>query len=118
MKLKVFVVVAATAFIMFATSQNGFASDNNPGYNLIKTSGCLACHAVDQNKVGPSYKIIAETNKKLYGKDAIKHIEKSIENGVKGKYKNLGITAAMPPYGYLGKQKIETIAKWIMSLAK
>ncbi len=118
MKFKGFFVVAAAASLMFAVSQNSFAGDNSPGYKLIKANGCLACHAVDQNKVGPSYKVIAETNEKLYGKDALKHIEESIEKGSKGKYKNLGISAVMPPYGYLGKQKIETISKWIMSLTK
>lgn len=118
MKLKGFLVVAAATSIMFAVSQNSLAGDNNAGYKLIKANGCLACHAVDQNKVGPSYKLIAETNKREYGKDAIKEIEKAIEKGSKGKYKKYGITATMPPYGYLGKQKIETIAKWIMSLTK
>ncbi len=118
MKLKGFFVVAAAASFMFAASQNSFAGDNSPGYKLIKANGCLACHAVDQNKIGPSYKLVAEINKKEYGKDAIKEIEKAIEKGSKGKYKKYGIAAVMPPYGYLGKQKIETIAKWIMSLAK
>ncbi len=118
MKLKGLMVVVAGASLMFAVSQTSFAGDKSEGYKLVKANGCLACHAVDQNKVGPSYKLIAETNKKEYGKDALKEIEKAIEKGSKGKYKKYGITAVMPPYNYLGKQKIETIAKWILSLSK
>jgi cytochrome c len=29
------------------------------GADVVKTKGCLACHAVDQKKVGPSYKDLA-----------------------------------------------------------
>ncbi|WP_051904390.1 c-type cytochrome [Hippea jasoniae] len=101
-----------------ADASSTMASTGNNAYNLVKANGCLACHAVDQNKVGPAYKVIAETNKKLYGDKALAVIEKSIEKGSKGKYKKLGIQAAMPPYGYLGKEKIEEIAKWILSLSK
>ncbi len=117
MKVKLLAVAVIGASMIFAAGSS-YAGDKSEGYKLVKANGCLACHAVDQNKVGPAYKVVAETNKKLYGKDALKEIEKAIEKGSKGKYKKLGITAVMPPYGYLGKQKIEIIAKWILSLAK
>lgn len=29
------------------------------GADVVKTKGCLACHAADQKKVGPSYKDLA-----------------------------------------------------------
>jgi cytochrome c len=29
------------------------------GADVVKTKGCLTCHAVDQKKVGPSFKEIA-----------------------------------------------------------
>jgi len=29
------------------------------GTDVVKTKGCLGCHAVDQKKVGPSFKDIA-----------------------------------------------------------
>ena len=29
------------------------------GADVVKTKGCLACHATDQKKVGPSYKDVA-----------------------------------------------------------
>ncbi len=118
MKVKFLATAAFGACMLFAGSNISFAGDKSPGYKLVKANGCLACHSVDQNKVGPSYKVIAQTNKKLYAKDAIKHIEEAIEKGSKGVYKKLGITAVMPPYGYLGKEKIETIAKWILSQSK
>ena len=32
------------------------------GADVVKTKGCLTCHAVDQKKVGPSFKDIAAKN--------------------------------------------------------
>jgi len=118
MKFKKLVLTVAGISLMFTVSQTGLAAGNSAGYKLVKANGCLVCHSVDKNKVGPAYKLVAKVNKKLYGKDALKEIEKAIEKGSKGRYKKYGITAVMPPYGYLGKQKIETIAKWILSLSK
>lgn len=33
------------------------------GADVVKAKGCLNCHAVDQKKVGPSYKDIAAKHK-------------------------------------------------------
>ncbi len=115
---KVVIGLAAGALLGIALANPTFAADKSEGYKLVKANGCLACHAVDQNKVGPSYKIIAQRNKKQFGDKALAEIEKAIEKGSKGRYKDLGITAVMPPYGYLGKQKIEIIAKWILQQGK
>ncbi len=112
------IALAAGALVTLSITNISNAADKSEGYKLVKANGCLACHAVDQNKVGPSYKVIAQRNKKLYGDKALAEIEKGIEKGSKGKYKDLGITAVMPPYNYLGKQKIEVIAKWILQQDK
>ncbi len=115
---KGFIALIAGAIIVLSMTNISSASDKSEGYKLVKANGCLACHAVDQNKVGPSYKVVAQRNKKLYGDKALAAIEKAIDKGSKGMYKDLGITAVMPPYNYLGKQKIETIAKWILQQDK
>lgn len=41
------------------------AANADSGEELAKSSGCLACHAVDTKKVGPAYKDVA---KKFKGK--------------------------------------------------
>lgn len=33
------------------------------GADVVKAKGCLTCHAVDQKKVGPSYKDVAAKHK-------------------------------------------------------
>jgi cytochrome c len=33
------------------------------GADVVKTKGCLTCHAVDQKKVGPSFRDIAAKHK-------------------------------------------------------
>ena len=43
------VVGAIAAGVVFAQS----------GADVVKAKGCLTCHAVDQKKVGPSYKDVA-----------------------------------------------------------
>ncbi len=112
------IAIAAGALIAFSIPSISHAGNKSEGYKLVKANGCLACHAVDQNKVGPSYKVVAQRNKKLYGDKALAAIEKAIDKGSKGMYKDLGITAVMPPYNYLGKKKIEIIAKWILEQDK
>jgi cytochrome c len=59
MKSITIAVVLATG--MLATGAANAAS----GEELAKSSGCLACHAVDTKKVGPAYKEVA---KKFKGK--------------------------------------------------
>ncbi len=118
MMKKGFIVLAAGALMTLSLTNVSSASDKSEGYKLVKGNGCLACHAVDQNKVGPAYKVVAQRNKKLYGDKALAEIEKAINKGSKGKYKDLGISAVMPPYNYLGEKKIETIAKWILQQDK
>lgn len=117
MKKNIMSVIVGILLILAGISSS-FAGDKSEGYKLVKANGCLACHAVEQNKVGPSYKIVAQRNKKLYGKNALANIEKAIEKGSKGTYKDIGITAIMPPYNYLGKEKIKTAAEWILQQDK
>ena len=49
LRIAVAVAGAITAGVVLAQS----------GAEVVKTKGCLNCHAVDQKKVGPSFKDIA-----------------------------------------------------------
>ena len=68
-----------------------------------KAAVCLSCHAVDQKKVGPSYKDVA-------AKRTEKEIIQSIKNGSRGKWGN-GV--AMPSFRYLSDSDIAALAKWV-----
>ncbi len=43
----------------FGISMAGLAQAAESGEDVVKTKGCLACHAVDQKKVGPAFKEVA-----------------------------------------------------------
>ena len=51
---KMLLVLAAAGSMVVAGAANAQA-----GADLAKSKGCLGCHAVDQKKVGPSYKDVA-----------------------------------------------------------
>jgi len=56
-KTMLMLVVAAGSMMMAGGAMADAAED------LAKAKGCLGCHAVDQKKVGPSFKDIAAKNK-------------------------------------------------------
>lgn len=60
MRSKLALVVAAGALVVAGAAFAQSADD------LIKSKGCLTCHAADTKKVGPSWKDIAAK----HGKDA------------------------------------------------
>jgi len=82
---------------------------------LAKSSGCLACHALQHKKVGPSYAAIAarSANKP----DALETLQNAILHGESGTW---GVIP-MPAYG--GAQQVLTraqahdLAQWILGLA-
>jgi cytochrome c len=53
LRFVVAVVSTAAAGVVLAQS----------GADVVKAKGCLTCHAVDQKKVGPSYKDVAAKHK-------------------------------------------------------
>ena len=79
---------------------------------LAKKSNCMACHAIDQKLVGPSFKDIG---KKYAGKkDATKTLSTKVKTGGKGVWGEM----AMPPNVTVQDADIETLVKWILAGAK
>ncbi len=52
------VVIAAASGLLFAGAAGAQSADE-----LLKSKGCLTCHAADAKKVGPSFKDIAAKHK-------------------------------------------------------
>ena len=59
-------LVAATCAVLFAGSAVAQSADE-----LLKSKGCLNCHAADTKKVGPSFKDIAAKYKDPKSADTI-----------------------------------------------
>jgi len=80
------------------------------GEDLLKKSGCTACHAIDKKVVGPAYKEVAAK----YKGDA-KAPEKLFEKVKKG---GSGVWGAvpMPPNTQVSDADIKTLVAYILAL--
>ncbi len=77
---------------------------------LAKSSGCMACHAIDKKLVGPGYKQVAEKYKGDAGAAAM--LAGKIKNGGKGTWGPI----PMPPNANVSDENVQTLVKWILSL--
>ncbi|QOP43408.1 c-type cytochrome [Sulfurimonas sediminis] len=78
------------------------------GERLALQNGCLSCHKINQELVGPSFKKIAK-----HYEGNISAIAKSLKSGSKGKWQGYR-GAVMPAFGKRISQKnIETLSAWI-----
>ena len=105
MKSVVITLAAATAL---ASAVSARAAD--PGEDLAKNSGCLACHTIDKKLVGPSYKDIA--NKYRGDKSAPANLAKKVKEGGKGVWGDIPMT----PNAHVKDADIATIVNWILTL--
>jgi len=77
---------------------------------LAKSKGCLSCHAVDQKRVGPSYKDVAA---KYSGQaDAVDKLSAKIISGGGGVWGAM----PMPPNPQLSAEDSKKLAQWILSV--
>lgn len=88
---------------------------NKGGLELAKSSGCLACHAVDKKVVGPAWNDVA----KRYAGDInakAKLIEK-VAKGGRGNWTEVVGNMAMPPYSpRVSADNIEALVEFILAL--
>ena len=99
--------LAAACLSVVAVAAPAHANDA-----LAKKYGCLGCHAVNAQLVGPAYQAVAAK----YGndKEAVTMLASSIRKGGSGKW---GETA-MPPQAQLKDADAKRLAAWILGGAK
>ena len=100
-----------TGALMLAATGAIAALDDNKAQELLKKSGCVACHNVDKKIVGPAYKDVAQ--KRKGAKDAVATLEKAIRSGSNGAYGQI----PMPPNP---KEKISDadlheLVEWVLT---
>ncbi len=77
---------------------------------LARSSGCMACHGVDNKIVGPGLKEIAA---KYKGDDtAAATLAAKVKSGGSGNWGQI----PMPPNAHVADADISTIVGWILSL--
>ncbi len=80
---------------------------------LATKSGCLACHAVAEKKIGPSYKQVAQRYAGDAGAEA-KLVTKVKAGGAGNWTKETG-GMPMPPQAHVSDADIKTLVKWILT---
>jgi cytochrome c len=100
MKCRLLVVLAATALTSGAAIANA---------DLARAKNCIACHAVANKVVGPSYRDIAAK----YGDQAGAE-DRLIQKVLKGGSGAWG-AVPMPANGQVSEAEARTLVKWILS---
>jgi len=75
---------------------------------LLAANGCMACHAIDQKVVGPSF---AEVAARYKGKDSVAAVAANIRNGGAGKWGPV----PMPPFSQLSDADAAVLAKYVLN---
>jgi len=87
----------------------GLVSVSFANQQLAQQKGCMACHATNAKKVGPSYADIA---KKYAGKpDAVDYLANKIKKGGAGVWGSI----PMPPQNVTDAEA-KQLAQWILSI--
>lgn len=97
----------AAALALFAST--AAQADNKPE-DILKKSGCLACHTVDKKLVGPSYKEAAAKHKGQA--DAVAKLMEKVRKGGSGVY---GPVPMPPnPVSTISDADLKTVVEWIL----
>jgi cytochrome c len=96
------------SLLALATFGSGYALASE---ELATSKGCLACHALADKKLGPSYSEVAAKYKEEDG--AAETLTTSILKGSTGKWG--GALPSMPPQT-VSEEEAQSLATWILSL--
>jgi cytochrome c len=77
---------------------------------LYKTKNCMACHRVDRNTLGPSFKNIAAKYAQESGADV--RLAQKIQGGGVGVWGSV----PMPPQAQVSDAEALTLSRWILQL--
>ena len=87
---------------------SAWAQNDKDIKELLKASGCMSCHGIDEKVVGPAFQAIAA---KYAGQaDAADTLAQSVRNGSRGKWGRI----PMPPHASLAADDLKTMTTWVM----
>jgi len=104
--MKIAAVVLAAAAALAATG----AVHADAGEDLLKKSGCTACHAIDKKVVGPAYKDVAAKYKGDAG--AAAKLAEKVKKGGSGVWGPV----PMPPNAAVSEADIKTMVAYVLAL--
>ncbi|BBL70112.1 c-type cytochrome [Methylogaea oryzae] len=102
--MKIFCAIGLLALGVFHNSA-ATASEE-----LARAKACLGCHAVEQKRMGPAYKQVAE---KYAGQpDAEDRLVEKVMHGGSGVWGSM----SMPPNSQVTADEARALVRWILSL--
>jgi cytochrome c len=111
--------IPAAALMILSTRQ--VLTDETPadevltGIALAQKNGCLQCHAVDKNGIGPAFHNIAAKYKEK--PDARDTLINTVKKGGKGNWTDISRGVPMPPFSRsLSDAEIENLVDWVLNL--
>ncbi len=104
--------LAALAIPLLAAAAFTTAVPAHANEAIIKKARCVACHAVDQKRVGPAYKDVAAKYRGDAGAPA--HLFEKVRAGGSGVWGNIPMT----PNGTdkISDEDLKTAIQWILAL--
>ena len=100
---------ALVALAALAVSATALA---DAGEDLLKKSGCTACHAIDKKVIGPAYQDVALKYKGDAG--AAAKLQEKVKKGGSGVWGQV----PMPPNTQVSDADIKTLVAYILALKK
>lgn len=77
--------------------------------DIANQSGCMACHQIDGQAIGPSYKEVAARYRGDAG--AVDKLTGKVHDGGVGNWGQI----PMPPNAWVGEDNIRMLVKWVLS---
>lgn len=100
------------ALLVVATISASGAALADAGEDLLKKSGCTACHAVDKKVIGPAYQDVAAKYKGDAG--AAAKLADKVKKGGSGVWGPV----PMPPNTQVSDADIKTMVAYVLALKK
>jgi cytochrome c len=100
------------ALLAFATIAVSGAALADAGEDLLKKSGCTACHAIDKKVIGPAYQDVATKYKGDASAPA--KLQEKVKKGGSGVWGQV----PMPPNTQVSDADIKTMVAYILALKK
>ena len=100
------------ALLVVATISASGAVRADAGEDLLKKSGCTACHAIDKKVIGPAYQDVAAKYKGDAG--AAAKLADKVKKGGSGVWGPV----PMPPNTQVSDADIKTMVAYVLALKK
>jgi len=109
--MKKWVSIALGAMLSAGVASSAFAQAKGgaSGAELLKKSGCLACHQVEKKVIGPAHLDVA--NKYRNQKGAEDKLVAAVQNGAVGTWGKI----PMPPHKHIAEADIRTMVRYILT---